>query len=135
MFGKPGKRKVLISLRQGQIPLTDSTTVVSSTLSCGKTLLEMQDRLHERMWNNVNEKNTINFDELSNEVELVKEFWNGNLGDWKKKERDEEVKISEEKWKQLFNHFSENKIYVPNLGRVFNNTYFGYQIYQHLWKG
>lgn len=35
--------------------------------------------------NSMNEKNTINIDELYDEVELAKQFWNGKLDNWKKK--------------------------------------------------
>lgn len=42
------------------------------------------------------------------QVVLAKEFCDSKVEEWKMKEKNEERKIpSEEKWKQLYNHFSD----------------------------
>jgi hypothetical protein len=55
----------------------------------------------------------IHLDELFDEVVVAKTFWSSNCDAWKTN------KLScKEKWIQLFNHFKDQNISVPNLGRV-----------------
>lgn len=67
----------------------------------------------------INEKfnnNIIDHDQLFDEVVLAKEFWLLTVEVWKEEERKMKKSItSEEKWVQLFCHFKEKDISVPNL--------------------
>jgi hypothetical protein len=55
----------------------------------------------------------IHLDEWFDLVVVAKAFWSSNCDTWKTN------KLScEEKWIQLFNHFKDQNISVPNLGQV-----------------
>jgi hypothetical protein len=75
------------------------------------------------------ENAAIHLDELFDEVVVAKAFWSSNCDTWKTN------KLScEEKWIQLFNHFKDKNISVPNLAELWS-TFSAYQAFLFLLKG